>query len=109
MIRTDVLIVVTRVWSKSPGTREREANVAGENRSATSRAGGQVEVRMMTVPGVPTETARIVDAPPAQGDRQYRRCPRCLALDTMSLDRVDLTGNTCYRCRGCGHIFSPRA
>ena len=91
-----------------PDTRGREAKVAGETRSEGGRAGGQVEVRMMTVPGVPSETVRIVGATPVQSEGRCRRCPRCLALDTMSLDRVDLTGNTCYRCRGCGHIFSPR-
>ena len=74
-----------------------------------SRASGEVEVRMMDMPGVLSETVRIVGTTPVQSERQTRRCPRCLALDTVSLDRVDLTGNTCYRCRGCGHIFSPRA
>ena len=82
--------------------------MAGEGRSVDSRAGGQVEVRMMTVPEVPSETVRIVGATPVESETSCRRCPRCLALETMSLDRVDLTGNTCYRCRGCGHIFSPR-
>ena len=34
-------------------------------------------------------------------------CPRCLSLDTISLDKVDAWANTCFRCRSCGHIFSP--
>jgi len=58
--------------------------------------------------GIPREVVRIVDSLPAQGERCGRRCPRCLVWDTVPLDKVDLTGNTCYRCRGCGHIFSPR-
>jgi len=68
-----------------------------------------MEMRMVAQSGVPREVVRIVDAPPAQGERQARHCPRCLGRETVSLDKVDLTGNTCYQCRGCGHIFSPRA
>ena len=44
---------------------------------------------------------------PEERARGITGCPRCLSLDTVSLDKVDARANTCFRCRGCGHIFSP--
>jgi predicted RNA-binding Zn-ribbon protein involved in translation (DUF1610 family) len=34
-------------------------------------------------------------------------CLRCGREDTVRLEKARLEANTCYRCRGCGHIFSP--
>ena len=34
-------------------------------------------------------------------------CPRCGAVDSIPLDRLREEDNICYRCRSCGHIFSP--
>lgn len=34
-------------------------------------------------------------------------CPRCGAWDLVQLDRIRPQDNLCYRCRPCGHIFSP--
>ncbi len=34
-------------------------------------------------------------------------CPRCGAWDLVQLDRLRPRDNLCYRCRPCGHIFSP--
>lgn len=34
-------------------------------------------------------------------------CPRCKSKDLVQLDRLKREGNVCYRCRPCGHIFSP--
>ena len=34
-------------------------------------------------------------------------CPRCASTDLIGLDKLRRQDNTCYRCRGCGHIFSP--
>ena len=65
-------------------------------------------MRVVTEQGVPGEVVRIVHEAGAQNEAAGKRCPRCLAWETVSLDKVDLTGNMCYRCRGCGHIFSPR-
>lgn len=34
-------------------------------------------------------------------------CLRCGSDDTVRLEKARVEANTCYRCRGCGHIFSP--
>lgn len=34
-------------------------------------------------------------------------CPSCGSVKAVQLDRVRPQDNTCYRCRWCGHIFSP--
>ena len=36
------------------------------------------------------------------------RCPRCLNETPVRLEKADPLANTCFRCRQCGHIFSPR-
>ncbi len=43
------------------------------------------------------------------GQRREAHCPRCVSLETISLDKVEATADTCFRCRNCGHIFSPTA
>ena len=35
------------------------------------------------------------------------RCPRCDDVDAIALEKLRAEFNTCYRCRLCGHIFSP--
>ena len=35
-------------------------------------------------------------------------CPRCSNEVPVRLEKADPLANTCYRCRSCGHIFSPR-
>ena len=42
---------------------------------------------------------RIVSAPVV--------CLRCGSGDTTRLEKARIEANTCYRCRSCGHIFSP--
>jgi len=37
------------------------------------------------------------------------RCPQCEMTDSIALDKLRPHFNTCYRCRLCGHIFSPAA
>ena len=37
------------------------------------------------------------------------RCPQCEQTDSIALDKLRPHFNTCYRCRLCGHIFSPAA
>ena len=36
-------------------------------------------------------------------------CPRCDETDAIALEKLRPHFNTCYRCRLCGHIFSPSA
>ena len=35
------------------------------------------------------------------------RCPRCDDDEPIALEKLRAHFNTCYRCRLCGHIFSP--
>ena len=35
------------------------------------------------------------------------RCPKCGSTELVSLDRLREEDNSCYRCRSCGHVFSP--
>ena len=35
-------------------------------------------------------------------------CPRCEVRDSIALEKLRAHFNTCFRCRLCGHIFSPR-
>ena len=35
-------------------------------------------------------------------------CPGCRSDRTVRLDRLHEADHACYRCRICGHIFSPR-
>ncbi len=35
-------------------------------------------------------------------------CPRCDSDDMTELGKLRTRDHTCYRCRRCGHIFSPR-
>ena len=35
-------------------------------------------------------------------------CPRCDSDFTIALEKLRERDNTCYRCRKCGHIYSPR-
>lgn len=46
---------------------------------------------------------RLSSAPAASPGR----CLRCGSEDTMRLEKARVGANTCYRCRDCGHIFSP--
>ena len=34
-------------------------------------------------------------------------CPKCGTDRWVRLDKIRPEDNTCYRCRSCGHIFSP--
>ena len=36
-------------------------------------------------------------------------CPRCGSEEIVKLEKVRRQDNNCYRCRMCGHIYSPRA
>jgi len=38
---------------------------------------------------------------------QGAHCPQCEERDSIALDKLRPHFNTCYRCRLCGHIFSP--
>ena len=34
-------------------------------------------------------------------------CPKCGTDRCVALEKLRTRDNVCYRCRGCGHIFSP--
>ena len=41
------------------------------------------------------------------GDDAECTCPRCRSTALVILDRLRDEDNYCYRCRPCGHVFSP--
>ena len=47
------------------------------------------------------------DAVDGGDDGPDARCPRCDDADAIALEKLRAHFNTCYRCRVCGHIFSP--
>ena len=62
----------------------------------------------LVYPG-PRVVARRACAPvdgraPTEGDEM---CPKCGSRRMLPLDKLRPADNTCYRCRACGHIFSP--
>lgn len=48
-----------------------------------------------------------------EGVAMYRQgdgggvCPKCGSDKTVQLDKLRPFDNICFRCRSCGHIFSP--
>ena len=44
----------------------------------------------------------------SDNDQNTSICPRCENTTPVRLEKADPQANTCYRCRACGHIFSPR-
>ena len=36
------------------------------------------------------------------------QCAKCSSQLLVELDKVRVEDHACYRCRACGHIFSPR-
>ena len=51
----------------------------------------------------PAQTAQRADEPTSEAE-----CPRCGGARSVQLEKMDPQAHTCYRCRNCGHIFSPR-
>jgi len=43
------------------------------------------------------------------GSGPHSTCPRCESAALVLLDRLREEDNYCYRCRPCGHVFSPAA
>ncbi len=41
------------------------------------------------------------------GNNGESECPRCSSAKVLRLDRLREMDNYCYRCRPCGHIYSP--
>ena len=50
----------------------------------------------------------VAGAAIASGDEDSSPCPRCSNDAPVRLEKADPLANTCFRCRTCGHIFSPR-
>lgn len=49
----------------------------------------------------------ILSDPTIEGGEDTAPCPRCSNDAPGRLEKADPQANTCYRCRTCGHIFSP--
>ena len=57
---------------------------------------------------VDTSQDSIVNEPAAGPlGTDHLSCPRCESVELVRLDKVRTHDNICYRCRPCGHIFSP--
>ncbi len=63
----------------------------------------EVETRVVT----PEINGSGFDVAAGVGD-DGASCPRCENDAPVRLEKADPQANTCYRCRTCGHIFSPR-
>jgi ssDNA-binding Zn-finger/Zn-ribbon topoisomerase 1 len=62
------------------------------------------------VDAVPAAAAGPTTTGPPNGVLGGRApCPRCGRVDLLELEKLRVRDNTCYRCRACGHIFSPAA
>ena len=53
----------------------------------------------------PAGLAEPHDGPAGRG--AVSPCPRCESTRLVPLDRLRASDNHCYRCRPCGHVFSP--
>jgi predicted RNA-binding Zn-ribbon protein involved in translation (DUF1610 family) len=61
----------------------------------------EVQTKVITVGGAGSESGGGVS-------QEGANCPRCSNDSPVRLEKTDPQANTCYRCRTCGHIFSPR-
>ena len=85
------------------------------HRPEVAYPGPRVAQRTAQTPGSPATEDQSTTVPGlAQGapSRQATKastspCPRCGSADLVRLDKLRERDNTCYRCRLCGHIFSP--
>ena len=73
------------------------------------KAGGeapndQAEARV-AAPATPTADAAAGRVDQEDGSS----CPRCGSTEHVRLDKLRERDHSCYRCRACGHIFSPSA
>ena len=63
----------------------------------------------VTETGLPNVLEKQVQAIAVNAGRQSPPigCPRCALEDVIPLEKLRPHYNVCYRCRSCGHIFSP--
>ena len=54
-----------------------------------------------------SEADRVLDAIDGGRSDGAEPCPRCDSGELVRLDKLRPGYNTCFRCRSCGHIFSP--
>ena len=80
-----------------PGPRVIEERMDDKTRSAQS-AGGEASY----TPKRAQEPAMVVDT-----EHGTIVCPKCGSEQAIRLDKLRPEDHTCYRCRSCGHIFSP--
>ena len=84
---------------------------------ACPRCGGDVDIsreddarcfQCAHRPDAGTLTALMRPAGPFDSSL-HATCPRCASTELVMLDRLRDEDNYCYRCRPCGHVFSPAA
>ena len=82
---------------------------------ACPRCGGDVDtshaddIRCLQCAHRPDDEALAALARPygPAGSGPHSACPRCESTALVLLDRLREGDNYCYRCRPCGHVFSP--
>ena len=87
-----------------------EASIAELRRQArrTRRMRTPEPVRLETLSELQSGTASVTkDVTGSEDAFPGARCPQCEQTDSIALDKLRPHFNTCYRCRFCGHIFSP--
>ena len=55
----------------------------------------------------PEDFVSAVESGDADDADSGAACPRCDVRDSIALEKLRAHFNTCFRCRLCGHIFSP--
>ena len=78
----------------------RPANAEALAALASAEGSGGLEM------GFPASSPDSNDGTPSTA-LAVNTCPRCKSKDLVQLDRLRRGDNVCYRCRPCGHIFSP--
>ena len=69
---------------------------------------GGIPVQTPRGAGELPQTIEAVRGPaPEVGPPHTGQCPRCGSLQAVALHKLRREDNTCFRCRKCGHIFSP--
>ena len=80
-----------------------DAPIGEIRRRARGASGRRVEGAMDVEAFLAAVDATADDADCGSG----AACPRCDDADSIALEKLRAEFNTCYRCRVCGHIFSP--
>jgi len=103
--------------AKYRGARGHKAQGAERRAQSTGAQGTKLDGVVMEVNirvGVVEDVGSVIGGDSFAVDRmgsgigRSSLCPRCGNVSFEKLEKYEELANTCYRCRSCGHIFSPR-